>query len=78
MVFWELFGKGMTNNQSGFPKAPHHLHKRPKNQCLKYQANGKCTQGKVCQLAHCPASRMDQKTKEGTAKRFQEVYGKQN
>lgn len=73
--FGEIFGKGKTENQSGFPQLRHHVSNKNKNMCLKYQAAGSCKAGRNCPMAHMPPAAMGSTDRALVEKRFGEVYG---
>ena len=72
--FNSLFGKGMFENQKGFPKFKHHARSGDASMCLRYQILGKCHGGKECRGAHIPPDQMKAEDKAAVDVRIKELY----
>ena len=72
--FNSLFGKGMFENQKGFPKFKHHAGTGDAVMCLRYQILGKCHGGKECRGAHVPTDKMKTDDKAAVDARIRELY----
>jgi hypothetical protein len=72
--FAKLFGRGMVENQSGFPLAKHHIQSGKTMICLSYQTRSSCLRGAKCTMSHINPKDMASADFETMSKRFKEIY----
>jgi hypothetical protein len=73
-TFTEFFGKGIYENQAGFPHMKHHVSGITVPQCLGFTSKGGCSRGAHCSMAHVDSKKMEPEEFDATDKRFKSIF----